>query len=462
MHDENGLEAFIEELRGALGERSVKTGEDVSDDYSHDEALTAEWRRPLAVAFPSTTEQVSAIARIASRHEIPIVPRGSGTGLSGGAVPVSDSLVVSFEEMNEIIEIDEANHVAVVQPGVTLAALDQALAEAGFVYPVFPGELGSSLGGNVATNAGGMRAVKYGVTRHQVLGLEFVLAGGEIMRSGGKYVKSSSGYDLVQLILGSEGTLALVTEVTIRIYPRPGFSATMLVPFSSLASISNAVPELLGTGVTPLVLEYMDAVGLSAMSARVGFELGVGDAIKSAAKAYLFVILEANSQSMLDSEAETFSELLLELGALEVFLLNESSAAKLLEAREGAFWVSKALGANDLVDVVVPRAEIPAYLERVNAIASDSESFISAAGHVGDGNIHFSIFQPDETKRYEVIREMLDFGLALGGSISAEHGIGSEKRKYLLELEDSDKLELMRRIKAAFDPQGILNPGKVI
>ena len=462
MHDENGLEAFIEELRGALGERSVKTGEDVSDDYSHDEALTAEWRRPLAVAFPSTTEQVSAIARIASRHEIPIVPRGSGTGLSGGAVPVSDSLVVSFEEMNEIIEIDEANHVAVVQPGVTLAALDQALAEAGFVYPVFPGELGSSLGGNVATNAGGMRAVKYGVTRHQVLGLEFVLAGGEIMRSGGKYVKSSSGYDLVQLILGSEGTLALVTEVTIRIYPRPGFSATMLVPFSSLASISNAVPELLGTGVTPLVLEYMDAVGLSAMSARVGFELGVGDAIKSAAKAYLFVILEANSQSMLDSEAETFSELLLELGALEVFLLNESSAAKLLEAREGAFWVSKALGANDLVDVVVPRAEIPAYLERVNAIAADSESFISAAGHVGDGNIHFSIFQPDETKRYEVIREMLDFGLALGGSISAEHGIGSEKRKYLLELEDSDKLELMRRIKAAFDPQGILNPGKVI
>ncbi len=462
MHDENDLEAFLDELRGALGERSVKTGEDVSDDYSHDEALTAEWRRPVAVAFPTTTEQVSTIARLASLHGVPIVARGSGTGLSGGAVPVPGSLVVTFEEMNEIIEIDEANHVAVVQPGVTLAALDQALAEVGFVYPVFPGELGSSLGGNVATNAGGMRAVKYGVTRHQVLGLEFVLAGGDIMRSGGKYVKSSSGYDLVQLIIGSEGTLALVTEVTLRIYPRPGYSTTMLVPFASLASISNAVPELLGTGVTPLVLEYMDAVGLSAMSARVGFELGVGDAIKNAAKAYLFVILEANSPSTLDSETETFSELLLELGALDVFLLSEPSATKLLEAREGAFWVSKALGANDLVDVVVPRAEIPAYLERVNTIAADSESFISAAGHVGDGNIHFSIFQPDETKRYEVIREMLDFGLALGGSISAEHGIGSEKRKYLLELEDSDKLELMRRIKAAFDPQGILNPGKVI
>ncbi|MDA8263032.1 MAG: FAD-binding protein [Actinomycetota bacterium] len=462
MHDETSPEAFLEELRSALGERSVKTGEDISDDYSHDEALTAGWQRPFAVAIPSTTEQVSAIARIASRHGVPIVPRGSGTGLSGGAVPRPDSLLVSFEAMDEIIEIDEANHVAVVQPGVTLAVLDQALAEVGFVYPVFPGELGSSLGGNVATNAGGMRAVKYGVTRHQVLGLEFVLAGGEIMRSGGKYVKSSSGYDLVQLIIGSEGTLALVTEVTIRIYPRPGFSATMLVPFASLPAISNAVPELLGTGVTPLVLEYMDAVGLSAMSARVGFELGVSDAIKNAAKAYLFVILEENSQSSLDAETETFSELLLELGALDVFLLNEASAAKLLEAREGAFWVSKALGANDLVDVVVPRAEIPAYLERVNSIAADSESFISAAGHVGDGNIHFSIFQPDETKRYEVIREMLDFGLALGGSISAEHGIGSEKRKYLLELEDADKLELMRRIKAAFDPQGILNPGKVI
>ncbi|MDA8385003.1 MAG: FAD-binding protein [Actinomycetota bacterium] len=462
MQDETSLKAFLEELRSALGERSVKTGEGVSDDYSHDEALTAGWQKPLAVAFPSTTEQVSAIARIATRHAVPIVARGSGTGLSGGATPCPGSLLVSFEAMDEIIEIDEANHVAVVQPGVTLALLDQALAEVGFVYPVFPGELGSSLGGNVATNAGGMRAVKYGVTRHQVLGLEFVLAGGEVMRSGGKYVKSSSGYDLVQLIIGSEGTLALVTEITVRIYPRPGFSATMLVPFASLSAISNAVPELLGTGVTPLVLEYMDAVGLSAMSARVGFELGVSDAIKNAAKAYLFVILEENSQASLDAETETFSELLLELGALEVFLLNEASAAKLLEAREGAFWVSKALGANDMVDVVVPRAEIPAYLERVNTIAADSESFISAAGHVGDGNIHFSIFQPDETKRYEVIREMLDFGLALGGSISAEHGIGSEKRKYLLELEDADKLELMRRIKAAFDPQGILNPGKVI
>ncbi len=242
----------------------------------------------------------------------------------------------------------------------------------------------------------------------------------------------------------------------------PDFSTTMLVPFANLEAICNSVPEILNSGVVPLVLEYMDAVGLAAMSTRVGFEIGVPDTIAQLAKAYLFIMLENASSAHLEDETEAISELLLQMGALDVYLLGDAAAAKLLEARESAFWVSKSLGANDLVDVVVPRGEIPLYLDKVARIAADSGSFISAAGHVGDGNVHFSIFQPDEIKRFEVIREMLNYGLALGGSISAEHGIGSEKRKYLIELEDPQKLELMRRIKAAFDPAGILNPGKVL
>ncbi len=455
------FDEFLGSLAGVVGSRNLRYGEGIAEDYSHDEALGETWQMPLAVVFPETTEQVAAITALASSSGTPLVARGSGTGLSGGAVPTSTSVVVSFERMAEVLEVDTVNHVVVVQPGVTLAALDECLAEIGFVYPVFPGELGSTLGGNIATNAGGMRAVKYGVTRHQVLGLEFVLASGEVMRSGGKFVKSSSGYDLVQLITGSEGTLALVTEITLRIYPRPEFTTTLLVPFSNVAAVCSSVPEVLGSGALPLIMEYMDAAGLAAMGARVGLETGVPEAVQQLAKAYLFIILEDSKSERLEDEIELVSELLLQLGALDVYLLGDAAAAKLLEARESAFWVSKSLGANDIVDVVVPRGEIPLYLDKVARIASDSGSFISAAGHVGDGNVHFSVFQPDVIKRFEVIREMLNYGLALGGAISAEHGIGSEKREYLLELEDPQKLELMRRIKRAFDPAGILNPGKV-
>ncbi len=221
MPTTNEYDGFVAELRAAVGAKNIRVGAEIPEGYWHDEALTATWSSPLAVVFPHTTEQVSALAVVASRHGVALVARGSGTGLSGAAIAAPTSVLVSFEKMAEVLEVDEINHVAVVQPGVTLAQLDETLADLGFVYPVFPGELGSTLGGNVATNAGGMRAVKYGVTRHQVLGLEYVLASGEVMRGGGKFVKSSSGYDLVQLIIGSEGTLALVTEVTLRIYPRP-------------------------------------------------------------------------------------------------------------------------------------------------------------------------------------------------------------------------------------------------
>ncbi len=258
---------------------------------------------------------------------------------------------------------------AVVQPGVTLAQLDEATAGHGLVYPVFPGENSASLGGNVATNAGGMRAVKYGVTRHQVLGLEAVLPSGEVIRSGGKFVKATSGYDLTQLIVGSEGTLALVTEATLKLYPRPAHAATVLAPFATLDEVTAAVPRIVDSGVGPLILEYIDLLTMAAATAAVGLDLGIPADVKDAALAYLVVVLEDTHLDRLEEDAAALAELLAELGALDVYVLPPGAATQLIEAREQAFWVAKAAGADDIVDVVVPRASIPAYMEQVAELA---------------------------------------------------------------------------------------------
>jgi glycolate oxidase len=376
-------------------------------------------------------------------------------------VPVPDAVVVSFERMDAVVEIDTDNHVAVVQPGCTLERLDQATAAAGLVYPVFPGEQSASLGGNVATNAGGMRAVKYGVTRHHVLGVEAVLAGGEVIRTGGKFVKSSSGYDLTQLIVGSEGTLALVTEATLRLYPRPPHSSTVLAPFASVAEVSRAVAPVVASGIGPVILEYLDALTMTAITSAAGLDLGVPTEVASRTSAYLVVVLESSGEERLEQDVVVLGELLSGLGAIDVYVLPPQAGAQLVSARERAFFVAKAAGADDIVDVVVPRAEIPRYLDTVAALASEHRGLVTGCGHVGDGNVHFSVFQPDPDRRTALLGAMLRAGLDLGGAVTGEHGVGIAKKQWFMELEDPSKLALMRRIKAAFDPQGILNPGKI-
>jgi glycolate oxidase len=451
----------VELLAKVVGPEHVTGGEDASPDYTHDEALTASPVVPLAVVRPGSTSEVSELLRVAQEQRLPVVARGSGTGLSGAAVPVPGCVLVSFERMDAILEVDTANHVAVVQPGVTLAQLDEATAACGLVYPVFPGESSASLGGNVATNAGGMRAVKYGVTRHQVLGLEMVLAGGQVMRSGGKFVKSSTGYDLTQLVVGSEGTLALVTEATLRLYPRPRLAATVLAPFETLGQVALAVPKVVGSGIGPRVLEYIDSLTMAAITQSAGLDLGIPPEVRDLALAYLVVVLESSHEMRLDEDTIALGELLSELGAADVYVLPEQAGARLIEARERAFFVAKAAGADDIVDVVVPRAEIPRYLAEVATLAQEHQSLITGCGHVGDGNVHLSVFQPDADKRHRLLRDVLAAGQALGGAITGEHGVGTEKREFLAELEDPAKLALMRRLKAAFDPAGILNPGKI-
>ena len=448
-------------LTDVVGVGNVVVGDDIALDYGHDEALTAVPSMPVAVVRPGSTKEVSALLALADELRIPVTARGSGTGLSGAAISPPDGILVSFERMNRILEIDTDNHVAVVQPGVTLEELNRAAAEHALIYPVFPGESSASLGGNVATNAGGMRAIKYGVTRHHVLGLEAVLASGEVIRTGGKFVKTSTGYDLTQLIVGSEGTLALVTEATLKLHPRLTQSATVLAPFTRLERVTAAVPRIVGQGIGPVILEYVDTLTMTAITANVGLDLGIPEEVRQAALAHLVIVLESGHAERLEEDTSALGELLVELGAIEVYVLPPTAAAQLISAREKAFFVAKAAGAHDIVDVVVPRAAIPGYLATVATIAEGNGALVTGCGHVGDGNVHLSVFQPDPERRTEVLRALFRAGLEVGGAISGEHGIGTEKKRYFTELEDPVKLELMRRIKHAFDPNGVLGPGKI-
>ncbi|MEJ2868791.1 FAD-linked oxidase C-terminal domain-containing protein [Actinomycetospora sp. OC33-EN08] len=446
-------------LTAALGAANVLDGtSDAARDLAHDEALAVGHGTPAFVVRPGSTADVVAILDAARATGTPVVARGSGTGLSGGANAPDGAVVVAFDRLTDVV-IDDLDHVAVVGPGVTLEQLDAAARAHGLTYPVRPGEQSASLGGTVATNAGGMHAVRYGVTRAHVVGLEAVLADGTVVRAGGRLAKVSAGYDVVQLLTGSEGTLALITEVTVRLQPHLPVRRTVLAPFADLATTTAAVARVVGSGLAPALCEYLDDPTMDAICAAADLSLGVPDEVRARADAYLVVELVGRRADRVEEDLAELGELLTAAGAPDVYVLPEGSARRLVEAREQTFWTIKARGADEIVDVVVPRSVMADFLTAARAAGSRYGSTVLGCGHIGDGNAHLAVFQPDPDALHATLHDVLAAGVALGGAVSGEHGVGRAKAAALAELGDPGALEVVRRVRAALDPHGLLNPG---
>jgi glycolate dehydrogenase FAD-linked subunit len=415
------------------------------------------------VILPGSAQEIAAIARLCHEMRVPLVVRGAGTGYTGGAVPTSGGIVLSVERLNRILEIDEENLLAVVQPAVITGKLQEAVEARGLFYPPDPQSLKeSSIGGNVAECAGGPRAFKYGVTKRYVLALQAVLPTGEIIRTGSKAVKNVVGYDLTQLLVGSEGTLAIITEITVRLIPKPPAVATLRACFPDVPSAVRAVTELLRRRVVPVTLELMDADSLQAVIDYVGERLapdGTG----------ALLLLEVDGfPEAIESEAHRVDAACRAAGAIEVLhAANEDERAALWRVRrETSYALTTIAGLKLNNDVVVPRGRVPALMALVERLRSTHRLRIPCFGHAGDGNIHVNIMvspeDADEIARaQQAVGELFEGVVALEGSISGEHGIGFSKAPYIsLELSP-EVIALSKRVKAAFDPHGILNPGKI-
>ncbi|PVZ14835.1 FAD-binding oxidoreductase [Actinomycetospora cinnamomea] len=449
---------MLPDLVDAVGAEHVVAGDDPAvADLCADEALGVPAGKPAYVVWPADRDEVAAVVRAARAAGASVTARGAGTGLSGAATPDDGAVLVSFARMDRILEVDPVDAVAVVQPGVSLEALDAAAGEHGLTYPVHPGEQSASLGGTVATNAGGMRAVRYGVTRAHVLGLEAVLADGSLVRTGGRLAKVSAGYDLTQLLVGSEGTLALVTEVIVRLHPALPCRRTVLAPFSSAQAVTGAVARVVGAGLAPSVCEYLDGPTMRAICDNAGLALGLPEGLLDAD--HLLVELAGRRQERVDEDAEELAEVLGSLGAAEVFDLPAGSARRLVEAREKAFWAVKAAGADEVVDLVVPRSAMATFLSRARAAGGTHGARVLGCGHAGDGNVHLAVFQPDPERLAATLHDVFAAGIALGGAVSGEHGVGRAKAHQLAAFGDPVALDVLRRVRGAMDPDGTLNPG---
>ena len=458
-------ERILVGLREIVGEENVSVSADDRQKYSHDEVAELH-HEPEAVVRVSSAEQVSRIMRLAGETNVPVTPRGAGQGLSGGAVPVFGGVVLTLEKMNRILEIDQDNLMATVEPGVITGDIHREVEALGLFYPPDPASLDScTIGGNVAENAGGPRAVKYGVTRHYVCGLEAVLPSGELVTMGGKLVKDVTGYDLMQLLLGSEGTLAIITKIILRLLPLPKVRVDLLVPFNDFHAASRSVSDIIKNRIVPCALEFMGKDSILAVEALTGKEMPFHEA-----EAHLLVTMDGNDEAAVTAEYEKVGEICLENGAEDVLVAdNPRLRDKLWEARRLIIEALQHMSPEkimDTQDLVVPRANIPMLLSRIKEIADKHSMNIVCFGHAGDGNVHVNVIKdmPDEdwrARKEQVAAEMYRAALSLNGSITGEHGIGLARKQFLPLALDAHQIELMRKIKEVFDPGNILNPGKI-
>jgi glycolate oxidase len=450
---------FIDELTAILGRDKVWLDADRIEPYSRDESDTGIYP-PDGVAFVETAKDVVEVFRLCTVHQVPVTPVAARTGKSGGSLPVHRGLALSVERMNAIREINTEDLVCVLQPGVITGDLMKAAEAKGLFYPPDPNSLEMcTIGGNVAENAGGPRALKYGVTREYVLGLEVVVPTGEILRVGKRTLKGVAGYDLTALIVGSEGTLGIVTEITLKLIPKPRCVATSLVVFDSVIRAAQAISAVLAAGVLPRTLELLDATAIRAVDGR-GFRFPAG------AKAACIVEVDGNAEESLFAEMARIGEICSAHGATETMVAqNEEQRRNLWAARRVVSTALRALKPRKISeDIAVPRSRIPDMVEALQRLGKKHDLVVATYGHAGDGNLHANILFDDESQRPRVdaaVAEMLQTAIAMKGTITGEHGVGIAKRDFITLEQGEELVALQKRLKKLFDPHGILNPGKI-
>lgn len=453
--------AFLVALKRRLPAECVVTRLESLETLRHDQTPLTAAGWPVAAVFPTHTEQVADVLRLAGEYRVPIVPRGAGSGLAGGANAVDGGVVLSLMRMDRILEIDTSDLVAVVQPGVLNATLAEAVSRQGLFYAPDPSSFEiSSIGGNLATNAGGLRCVKYGVTRESTLALEVVLADGSVARVGRRSVKGVAGYDLVGLFVGSEGTLGVVTEATLRLRPAPLPAGTLLASFDHLPAAAAAVSGVTAAGAQPSVLELMDRTTIRAVEdwKHIGLDTD----------AAALIIARSDTPDFGRAELDAAETACRSAGAAEILRSTDALESEgLMDARRAAYPALERLGIALLEDVAVPRSRIVPLVEAVERIAVEHQIQIGTFGHVGDGNLHPTLVIPRgdaaaERRALVAAEAILREALALGGTLSGEHGIGLLKRELLASELGAGATRLSRTIKAALDPLGILNPGKAL
>ncbi len=450
-------------FRSIVGEDRCLSGDKILPDYGHDE-LGGIHSMPDVLLRVTSTEEVSSVMKHCYKRNIPVVVRGSGTGLVGASVAVEHGVMLETTAMNKIVELDRDNLTVTVQPGILLMELTEYVQGQGFFYPPDPGEKTATIGGNISTNAGGMRAVKYGVTRDYVRGLTVVMPDGEIMTLGGSVVKNSSGYSLKDLVVGSEGTLAVVTEAVLKLLPLPKYTVSLLVPFPEMDKALAAVPELLRSDVSPVALEYMGQETIRCAEAYLGKKFP-----DHQHPAYLLMTFDGRDEKTVAVEYDRAAELCLSLGATDVLIVDTEERKSSVWTARGAF-LNAIKGSTDLMDecdVVVPKSRIADFFRYVETVSRDTGLRIPSFGHAGDGNLHIYICRDGlaedvwQEKLSAAFSAMYSEAAKMGGFVSGEHGIGYGKRGYLASQMGEEYVALLRRIKAAFDPKGILNPGKI-
>ncbi len=435
----------------------------INEEYTHDE-LGGTFSSPWIVVRVLSSNEVQSVVKYAYENEFPITSRGSGTGLVGSCVPVKGGIVLDFSLMNKILELDEENLTLTVEPGVLLMEIAAFVEEKGFFYPPDPGEKTATIGGNISTNAGGMRAVKYGVTRDYVRALEVVLSDGRKVELGGKIVKNSSGYALKDLIVGSEGTLGIITKATLKLLPLPKKTISLLIPFPSLKQAIDTVPLIIKSKTIPTAIEFMQKEVILDAESYLGTKFP-----DTASDAYLLLKFDGNSKQEIENCYDIVAEVCLEQGAVDIYISDTEERDETIWKARGAFLEAIKNSTTDMdeVDVVVPRNRVNEMVEFSHALEAKVGARIKSFGHAGDGNLHIYILKDDIKDEdwadtlSDAMSEMYKKAKELSGAVSGEHGIGYAKKAYLKELLSEDVIGLMRGIKNVFDPKNILNPGKI-